>query len=197
MLWFFLSRSLHLCWNTQELMVVWTLCWVSMWLYSTSSISCHSSTTCRYRIVDLDGKKSSFRVSSLVVLQWFTSLLASFFHSVFSCSISNSKRFRTREPCLWDVRLNRWESGVQGVTSVKWFLPGFIQPFFFPPQTRPIGSSPSMMHPPRHLDPSLLKPAPQLKSYHDGYLSQNTPDLQKDTLGSFSNFPFGMLTTEL
>ncbi|XP_038136264.1 trinucleotide repeat-containing gene 6A protein-like isoform X1 [Cyprinodon tularosa] len=58
--------------------------------------------------------------------------------------------------------------------------------------TRPIGSSPSMMHPPRHLDPSLLKPAPQLKSYHDGYLSQNTPDLQKDTLGSFSNFPFGL-----
>ncbi|XP_047214711.1 trinucleotide repeat-containing gene 6A protein-like isoform X2 [Girardinichthys multiradiatus] len=61
-------------------------------------------------------------------------------------------------------------------------------------QTRPIGSSPSMMQPPKHLDPSLLKQASQLKTYPDSYLSQNTPDLQKDAsaIGSFSNFSFGL-----
>ncbi|XP_054891166.1 trinucleotide repeat-containing gene 6A protein-like isoform X2 [Poeciliopsis prolifica] len=50
-------------------------------------------------------------------------------------------------------------------------------------QTRPIGSSPSMMPPPR-----------QHKPYPDSYLSQNTPDLQKDasSIGSFSNFSFGL-----
>uniref|UniRef100_A0A3Q1HCD4 TNRC6 PABC binding domain-containing protein n=1 Tax=Anabas testudineus TaxID=64144 RepID=A0A3Q1HCD4_ANATE len=61
-------------------------------------------------------------------------------------------------------------------------------------QTRPIGSSPSMMQLPRHLDPSLLKQAPPHKPYLDNYLSHNTPDMQKDaaTLGSFSNFPLSL-----
>uniref|UniRef100_UPI0037E9A14E trinucleotide repeat-containing gene 6A protein-like isoform X1 n=2 Tax=Semicossyphus pulcher TaxID=241346 RepID=UPI0037E9A14E len=61
-------------------------------------------------------------------------------------------------------------------------------------QTRPIGSSPSMMQPPRHLDPSLLKQAPPLKPYLENYLSHNTPEMQKDAaaLGSFSNFPLSL-----
>uniref|UniRef100_A0A667WA86 Trinucleotide repeat containing adaptor 6A n=1 Tax=Myripristis murdjan TaxID=586833 RepID=A0A667WA86_9TELE len=61
-------------------------------------------------------------------------------------------------------------------------------------QTRPIGSSPSMMQPPRHLDPSLLKQAPTLKPYLDNYMSHNAPEMQKDptALGSFSNFPLGL-----
>ncbi|XP_041854451.1 trinucleotide repeat-containing gene 6A protein-like [Melanotaenia boesemani] len=61
-------------------------------------------------------------------------------------------------------------------------------------QTRPIGSSPSMMQPPRHLDPSLLKQVPPLKPYQENYLSQNNPEMQKDapTLGSFSNFPLSL-----
>ncbi|XP_078141021.1 trinucleotide repeat-containing gene 6A protein-like isoform X2 [Centroberyx gerrardi] len=61
-------------------------------------------------------------------------------------------------------------------------------------QTRPIGSSPSMMQPPRHLDPSLLKQAPPLKPYLDNYMSHNAPEMQKDpaALGSFSNFPLGL-----
>ncbi|CAJ1076430.1 trinucleotide repeat-containing gene 6A protein isoform X1 [Xyrichtys novacula] len=61
-------------------------------------------------------------------------------------------------------------------------------------QTRPIGSSPSMMQPPRHLDPSLLKQAPPLKPYLDNYLSHNAPEMQKDAaaLGSFSNFPLSL-----
>ncbi|XP_068605700.1 trinucleotide repeat-containing gene 6A protein-like [Brachionichthys hirsutus] len=61
-------------------------------------------------------------------------------------------------------------------------------------QTRPIGSSPSMMQPPRHLDPSLLKQTPPLKPYLDNYMSHNTPEMQKDTaaLGSFSNFPLSL-----
>ncbi|XP_026181997.1 trinucleotide repeat-containing gene 6A protein isoform X2 [Mastacembelus armatus] len=61
-------------------------------------------------------------------------------------------------------------------------------------QARPIGSTPSMMQPPRHLDPSLLKQAPPLKPYLENYLSHNTPEMQKDaaTLGSFSNFPLSL-----
>ncbi|XP_061701673.1 trinucleotide repeat-containing gene 6A protein-like isoform X2 [Syngnathoides biaculeatus] len=63
-----------------------------------------------------------------------------------------------------------------------------------PEQTRPIGSSPSMMQPPRHLDPSLLKQSPALKPYLDSYLPHNSPEMQKDasSLGSFSNFPLSL-----
>ncbi|XP_061557520.1 trinucleotide repeat-containing gene 6A protein-like isoform X3 [Phycodurus eques] len=63
-----------------------------------------------------------------------------------------------------------------------------------PEQTRPIGSAPSMMQPPRHLDPSLLKQSPALKPYLDSYLPQNSPEMQKDasSLGSFSNFPLSL-----
>ncbi|KAM8824943.1 LOW QUALITY PROTEIN: trinucleotide repeat-containing gene 6A protein-like [Synchiropus picturatus] len=61
-------------------------------------------------------------------------------------------------------------------------------------QTRPVGSSPSMMQPPRHLDPSLLKQASPIKPYFDNFVSQNTPDMPKDaaSLGSFSNFPLSL-----
>lgn len=61
-------------------------------------------------------------------------------------------------------------------------------------QTRPIGSSPSPMQPPRHMDPSLLKPAAPLKPYLDNYMSHSTPEMLKDaaTLGSFSNFPLNL-----
>ncbi|XP_034395185.1 trinucleotide repeat-containing gene 6A protein-like isoform X2 [Cyclopterus lumpus] len=61
-------------------------------------------------------------------------------------------------------------------------------------QTRPIGSSPSMMQPPRHLDPSLLKQAPPHKPYLDNYMSHNTPEMQKEAaaLGPFSNFPLSL-----
>ncbi|XP_061837613.1 trinucleotide repeat-containing gene 6A protein-like isoform X2 [Nerophis lumbriciformis] len=63
-----------------------------------------------------------------------------------------------------------------------------------PEQMRPIGSSPSMMQPPRHLDPSLLKQSQALKPYLENYLPHNSPDLQKDasSLGSFSNFPLSL-----
>nr|XP_040046309.1 trinucleotide repeat-containing gene 6A protein-like isoform X2 [Gasterosteus aculeatus aculeatus] len=57
-------------------------------------------------------------------------------------------------------------------------------------QTRPIGS-PSMMQPPRHLDPSLLKQAAAHKPYLDNYLSHSA-EMQKDALGSFSNFPLSL-----
>ncbi|XP_067332253.1 trinucleotide repeat-containing gene 6A protein-like isoform X1 [Channa argus] len=61
-------------------------------------------------------------------------------------------------------------------------------------QTRPIGSSPSMMQHPRQLDPSLLKQSSPLKPYLDNYLSHNTAEMQKDaaSLGSFSNFPLSL-----
>ncbi|KAM9746324.1 trinucleotide repeat-containing gene 6A protein-like isoform 3-T4 [Menidia menidia] len=61
-------------------------------------------------------------------------------------------------------------------------------------QTRPIGSSPSILQPPRHLDPSLLKQTPPLKPYSDGYMTQNTPEMPKEaaTHGSFSNFPLSL-----
>ncbi|XP_077412406.1 trinucleotide repeat-containing gene 6A protein-like isoform X1 [Vanacampus margaritifer] len=63
-----------------------------------------------------------------------------------------------------------------------------------PEQTRPIGSSPSMMQQPRHLDASMLKQSPALKPYLDSYLPHNSPEMQKDasTLGSFSNFPLSL-----
>ncbi|XP_077590011.1 trinucleotide repeat-containing gene 6A protein-like isoform X2 [Stigmatopora nigra] len=65
-----------------------------------------------------------------------------------------------------------------------------------PEQTRPVGSSPSMMQPPRHLDPSLLKQSSAIKPYLDSYLPHNSPDVQKDPspLGSFSNFPLSVGT---
>lgn len=53
------------------------------------------------------------------------------------------------------------------------------------------------MQPPRHLDPSMLKQAPPLKPYLDNYMSHNSPDMQKDALGSFSNFPLSMLAIPL
>uniref|UniRef100_A0A674N838 Trinucleotide repeat containing adaptor 6A n=1 Tax=Takifugu rubripes TaxID=31033 RepID=A0A674N838_TAKRU len=60
-------------------------------------------------------------------------------------------------------------------------------------QMRPIGSSPSMMQPPRHLDPSLLKQAPPLKPYLDSFLSHNNQEMLKDApLGSYSNFPLSL-----
>lgn len=51
------------------------------------------------------------------------------------------------------------------------------------------------MQPPRHLDPSMMKPPPPHKPYMDNYMSHNAPDMQKDasSLGSFSNFPLSTL----
>ncbi|CAL9693829.1 unnamed protein product [Knipowitschia caucasica] len=59
-------------------------------------------------------------------------------------------------------------------------------------QARPIGSSPLMMQPPRHLDPSFMKQPPPMKPYMDNY--GFNPDMQKDTapLGPFGNFPLSV-----
>ncbi|XP_020775608.2 trinucleotide repeat-containing gene 6A protein isoform X1 [Boleophthalmus pectinirostris] len=61
-------------------------------------------------------------------------------------------------------------------------------------QVRPIGSSPLMMQPPRHLDSSFMKQPPPMKPYLDNYFSHNNPDMQKDTapLGPFGNFPLSV-----
>lgn len=127
--------------------------------------------------------------------------------SVFSFSISNNKRLKIREPCLWVVKTIRCGT----INSAKLYLVyesycsqmsllfplKHFQPSISCFQTRPIGSSPSMMQPPRHLDPSLLKQALPLKAYQENYLSQNPSEMQKDaaTIGSFNNFPLSTLIT--
>ncbi|KAG5854473.1 hypothetical protein ANANG_G00038220 [Anguilla anguilla] len=70
-------------------------------------------------------------------------------------------------------------------------------------QGRPLGSSQQMMQPPRHMDPSAMKPQPSplppslhqsgLKSYLENFMPPNAPELQKEQSapGSFSNFPLG------
>ncbi|KAF7220840.1 trinucleotide repeat-containing gene 6A protein isoform X1 [Nothobranchius furzeri] len=61
-------------------------------------------------------------------------------------------------------------------------------------QMRPMDSSPSLMQPPRHLDPSLPKQGLPLKAYPENYLSQNPSDMQKDAaaIGPFNNFPLSL-----
>lgn len=68
-------------------------------------------------------------------------------------------------------------------------------------QARAVGMN-SMVLPPRHMDPALLKQhSPtqpptmhQPKPYMDPFLNPNTPEMHKDphTLTSFSNFPLGL-----
>ncbi|XP_062875085.1 trinucleotide repeat-containing gene 6A protein-like isoform X2 [Trichomycterus rosablanca] len=68
-------------------------------------------------------------------------------------------------------------------------------------QARAVGMC-SMVPPPRHIEPPLLKqhspPQPaalhQPKSYMDAFMNPNAPDLHKDQhlLNSFSNFPLGL-----
>lgn len=61
-------------------------------------------------------------------------------------------------------------------------------------QTRPIGSSPLMMQPTRHLDSSLMKQTQPMKPYLDNYLSHNNSEMQKEAaaIGTFSNFPLSV-----